>query len=232
MKRRMKQKQKLIMIGGGGHAQSVIDTIKSIGKYQMIGILDKQKHNSFLGGIKIIGEEKELIEYYKKGIRQVVIAIGSVGDTSIRRRIYNTCKEIGYELPNMIDPSATVSKDSIIGDGNFIGKGAIINFGVSIGSGCIINTGAILEHGDKVDDFVHIAPGAVLCGNVWVKKDTHIGANATVLPNVTIGEHSMIGAGSVVLHDISSYKVSYGNPSREVRDNESCHGDSRSRSQS
>lgn len=208
----------IILIGGGGHALSIIDSMKRNKDHHIIGILDtKEKKNMYVSGVRIIGEDKDLEYYFYMGIRHAVISIGSIKDISPRRRIYETCKKIGYTLPNIIDKSAVVSKNIRMGEGNFIGKGAIINAKVQIGNGCIINTGAILEHGSQVEDFVHIAPGSVLCGNVCVKENTHIGANSTVLQNITIGADTIVGAGSVVLKDVSSKRVGYGNPFKEVR---------------
>ncbi len=206
-------KKKLILIGGGTHAQSIIDTINSMGYYKIVGIIDtKEKQNILVSGVKIIGEEKDLAYYFNKGIRSAVIAIGSIGKVERRIHAYEICKKIGYQFPNIIDKSAVISHDITIGEGNFIGKGAIVNAKVHLGNGCIINTGSIIEHGSSIENFVHIAPGSVLCGNVWVGRNTHIGAQSTIIQNVTIGENTMIGAGSLVLTDIASNRVAFGRP--------------------
>jgi len=211
-------KKRLVLFGGGGHAKSIIDSINTMGLYKIIGIIDrKEKRETYVSGVKIIGEEQDLEYYFHKGIKNVVIAIGSIGNIEKRLRVYEICKKIGYQFPNIIDKSAVVPNDLIIGEGNFIGKGAIINANVQIGNGCIINTGSIIEHDCIIEDLVHISPGSVLCGSVVIKKNTHIGANSTIIQNVTIGEGTLIGAGSLVLKDIQSYKVAYGSPIKEVK---------------
>ncbi|MFA9376162.1 MAG: acetyltransferase [Lachnotalea sp.] len=210
-------KKKLIIIGGGSHAESMIDTINSMGVYKIVGIIDtKEKQNTYVSGVKIIGEDKDLEYYYYLGIRNAAIAIGSIGKIEPRLRKYKACKKIGYQFPNIIDNSAKVSKDVVMGEGNFIGKGSIINTKVRIGNACIINTGAIIEHGGVIESFVHIAPGSVLCGNVRVEKNTHIGAHSTIIQNVAIGQGTMVGAGSLVLKDIPSNRLVFGSPVKEV----------------
>jgi acetyltransferase-like isoleucine patch superfamily enzyme len=47
--------------------------------------------------------------------------------------------------------------------------------------------------------------------NVW------IGANSTILPGVKIGDGAIIGAGSLVLKDIPSGTVSFGVPTKVVK---------------
>ncbi|WP_077611680.1 acetyltransferase [Clostridium sp. Marseille-P2415] len=210
-------KEEMILIGGGGHAESIIDTIQALEQYEIIGILDNNKKiNTEILGVKVIGNDSDLNEYFEMGIKNAVLAIGSMGNTGPRRKLYDLCKKIGYKFPNIIDKSSIVSETLRIGEGNFIGKGAIINSRVTIGNACIINTGSILEHGCTLGDFVHIAPGSVLCGNVRIQANTHIGAHSTILQNVTIGNDTMIGAGSLVLKNISPYQLAYGSPVKEA----------------
>ncbi|PPK81304.1 sugar O-acyltransferase (sialic acid O-acetyltransferase NeuD family) [Lacrimispora xylanisolvens] len=210
-------KKKLILLGGGGHAESVIDTIRSKKEYQIEGILDNGKSRGMtVSGIMVLGSDELLADIYGRGIRYAVIAIGSVGNPQTRIRLFEECKAIGYQLPCIIDKSAVLPTDLHMGEGIFIGKGAVIGAGVSLGNGCIINSGSILEHGCTVGSFAHTAPGCTLCGNVKIGDNTHIGAGSTVIQNLTIGSNSMIGAGSLVLSDISSNKLVYGSPTREV----------------
>lgn len=210
-------KKKLILLGGGGHAESVIDTIRSKKEYQIAGILENGKSRGMtVSGIMVLGSDELLADIYRRGIRYVAIAIGSIGNPQVRMRLFEECKAIGYQLPCIIDQSAVLSKDLQIGEGIFIGKGAIIGAGVRLGNGCIINSGAILEHGCAVGNFAHAAPGCTLCGKVKVGDNTHIGAGSTVIQNISIGSNSMIGAGSLVLSDISSNKLAYGSPAKEV----------------
>ncbi|MDR7811350.1 acetyltransferase [Lacrimispora sp.] len=210
-------KEELILIGGGGHAESIIDTIRGLEKYKITGILDRSKKaGTEVLGIKIIGSDEDLAGWFNRGIKNAVISVGSIGNPGPRRALYEQCKKIGYEFPNILDKSSILSETLKIGEGNFIGKGVLINCNVTIGNGTIINTGAIVEHGCRIDDFVHIAPGSVLCGNVLVRANSHIGAHSTIIQGVTIGNDTIIGAGSLVLKNISSNKLAYGSPAKEV----------------
>jgi sugar O-acyltransferase (sialic acid O-acetyltransferase NeuD family) len=226
-------KKKLVVIGGGGHGESVIDSIRSTREFDIIGILDEGKSvGTSVSGILILGGDVLLPELFKQGICYGVIAVGSMENPQPRIRIYETLKSAGFVIPNIIDKSAVLSHDVEMGEGNFIGKGVILGANVILGTGCIINTGSILDHGTVIGDFSHVAPGAVLCGNVRVEEHVHIGAGSTVIQNVTIKSNSMIGAGSLVLRDISSNKLAYGSPAREVGTYEQSHDYSRSRGQS
>lgn len=212
-------KKKLLIIGAGGHAESIIDSILTLDNYQIEGIIDKrEKYNQSVLDVKIIGDDNDLAYFYKKKMKHVVIAIGGIKSNHIKRSVYDCCKKIGYQFPNIIDPSAILSKSVVLGEGNFVGKCVVINSNVRIGDLCIINTSSVVEHGCRIDDFVHLAPGCVLCGNVWVKKNCFIGAQSTIIQNVTIGEETLVGAGSLVLNEIASHKIAYGSPAKEVKE--------------
>ena len=207
----------IILIGGGGHCRSVIDSIKSGGYFNIIGILDSiDKVGQTISGIKIIGCDYDAEKFFKQGYKNAFITVGSIEDTTPREKIYSKLQAIGFEFPIIVDRTAIVAKDVVIEQGVFIGKGAIINSNVNIGLNCIINTGCIIEHDCIINKFSHIAPGSTLSGGVQIGKNAHIGANSTIIQYKKVGDNTIIGAGSVVIKDIGNNKKAYGNPCKEV----------------
>lgn len=141
--------KKLLLIGGGGHCYSVLDSVLASKEYDEIGIVDNV--NSTYLGIPVIGKDEDLPRLYMDGWTNVFITVGSVGNTATRRRLFQMVKEIGLNVPIVIDPSAIVGNGVSIGEGAFIGKGVIVNAGSSIGICSIINSGAIIEHDCDID---------------------------------------------------------------------------------
>ncbi len=166
-------------------------------------------------GVKILGRHDRMSDYFNSGIKKASISFGSIGDVSERKFIFKELKEIGFELPIIVDGSAVLAKSVILGEGTFVGKNVVINSCVVIGSCCTLNTSSIIEHDCKTGDFVHVAPGCVLYGEVNVESDTHIGPNTTIINNLKVGENSMIGAGSVVVKNINANVKAFGNPCKE-----------------
>lgn len=220
----MEEAKKILLIGAGGHCISVLDSLLSSYQYQDIGIIDKLNENvdplgninKSIMGVPIIGDDDDLELLFHKGYKEAFITVGSVGDVSLRKRLYYKVKEIGFKIPNIIDKSSVVSSNITLGEGIFIGKRAIINACINIGNLSIINTSSIIEHGCAIGEFVHVAPGTILCGNVSIGSETHIGAGSVIKQGIQIGTKTMIGMGSVVLNDLRDNIVAYGNPCREV----------------
>lgn len=199
------------MLGTGGHAHSVVDSIESTGRYNIIGFLDTEeaqgrKYRDYY----VLGTDAAMKKYYDSGVRNAFITIGYMGRGSIRNQLYGQLKGIGFSIPNIIDSTAVVSPDAAMKEGIFVGKRAVINAGVNIEKMCIINTGAVVEHDCMIGAFSHIAVGSVLCGGVSIGTQTLIGANATVIQNVRIGNNVIVGAGAIILKNIKDNRVRYG----------------------
>ncbi len=210
--------KKILLIGAGGHCKSVLDILINSKNYDEIGIIDNNVEVGYkVLNTPVIGSDDKLVEFFENGFNFAFIAIGSIGNPSIRIRIYNELKSIGFIIPNIIDPTAIVSDYITIEDGVFVGKGAIINTDARIGKGAIINTGALIEHECSIGDFTHISPSVVLCGNVSVGNNTHIGANTVVRQSIEIGSNVLVGIGSTVVNNIENDVVAYGNPCKEVK---------------
>ena len=60
--------EKIILIGAGGHAKSVIDSLKAQGKYEPAGIIDKTEvDDTHVLSIPLIGTDEDLPRFYEKG---------------------------------------------------------------------------------------------------------------------------------------------------------------------
>ena len=207
--------RKLLLIGGGGHCRSVLDCALSLDLYNDIGIVSKERDAVL--GIPFVGSDQDLSTLFQNGWTDAFITVGSIGNTAVRRRLYEMIRQIGFNLPSIVDNTAIVARGTQISEGCFVGKKAVVNTGASLGCCSIINTGAIVEHDCAVGDFSHISPGAVLCGQVQIGHDTHIGAGTVVRQSISIGNNVLIGAGSVVLKDIPDGITAYGTPCKVIK---------------
>jgi len=197
------KKKKIVIIGGGGHGKVVIDAIKCAGGFEIYGIVDAAiSKGTSVSGVPVVGGDEALRGIYKKGIKQAIIGVGSIGDCEARKTIYKTLKKIGFTLAKVIHPKAIVAGDAKIGEGAFIAAGVTVNPGTRIRKNVILNTRSSVDHDCDIGDFVHIAPGIVLSGTVKVGEETHIGTGARVIQGINIGRRCMVGAGSIVRSDL------------------------------
>jgi sugar O-acyltransferase (sialic acid O-acetyltransferase NeuD family) len=209
---------KILLIGGGGHCKSVLDSLFKTNRYSEIGVVDQEENiGESVLGVPIIGCDEDLPRLFREGFNEAFVTVGSVGNPQLRIKLFNTLEKIGFMIPNIVDRSALVSDYVEINKGVFVGKNTVVNAGTTIHNGAIINTAAVIEHDCIIEEFSHVAPGALLCGEVHVGKSTHIGAKSVIRQQIKIGSNSIIGMGSTVLTDIGNGVVAYGNPCKEVQ---------------
>ena len=207
--------RRLLLIGGGGHCRSIVDSIISMNLYDEIGIIDN--NDSSMSEVPVIGTDDDIEALYKKGWNEAFISVGSVGDVRIRKKLYEMVKSYGISIATIIDPTAIVANNCEIKEGVYIGKKAVVNTNSLVKECAILNTGSIIEHDCVVGSFSHISPGTTICGNVSIGDETHIGAGTVVIQGISVGSQSIVGAGSVVVKDIPTKVKAYGNPCKVVQ---------------
>ena len=208
----------IILLGCGGHAHSVIDSIEQGNMYHIAGFLNPEYEE--YKGYSVIGSDNDMEKIFARGITNGHICVGYMGRGNGRERLFEQMKAAGYSLPVISDTSSTIALNTDIEEGVFVAKKSILNAGAHIGKCAIINSGSVIEHDCEIDAFCHVSPGAILCGNVKVGQSTHIGAGAVIRQGIRIGKHCIIGMGSIVLRDIPDYVIAYGNPCKIVGENQ------------
>ena len=207
----------LILLGGGGHCESVIELIRFQGRYNILGVLDP----SFDEGLKkvmdipVLGKDEDIPKYVKKGC-QFVITVGQIKSSKIREKLFNEVKMYGGELPTITAKTAYVSKDSVIGEGTVIMDYCFVNVSTNVGDACILNTGSILEHGCSVGDFTHVSTRVVLNGDVSCGKSCFIGSGTIVNQDINIGDGCIVASGSLVRKNIGANSTVAGNPIKNI----------------
>lgn len=205
--------ENIFLIGAGGHAKVVLDTIVTNDiSPARVHVSDD---NVALRGKELLG--------FKINVPSVQFIVESdyfhvaIGDGRRRQELFTMLFKLGGVPFSVIHPAAVISKSASVGLGSFIAANAIVGPEAKLGRGVIINHGAVADHDCVVEDFAHIAPNATLGGGVHVGVRTMIGAGANILPNVRIGDNAVIGAGAVVLSDVEAGEIHAGVPAVNLR---------------
>lgn len=203
-------KEKLIIIGAGGHAKSVFDSVDQE-KYQILGFLDDNKSGTHMG-FPILGQKPEDVSEYRSC--KYIVAIG---DIAPRKHWFERLLQYGLDVVNVIDKTAIVSPSARLGRGNFIGKYAIINADAVIGDNNVINTRALVEHECVVGNHTHLSTNSVINGNVIVEDGVFLGSCAVCIGQLTVGKNTIVGAGSVIIRDVEPDVTVVGVPGKIVK---------------
>jgi UDP-perosamine 4-acetyltransferase len=204
----------VVIIGGGGHAKVVIESLRAAG-HTVAAVIDADPTPRRVAGVQVVGDDSALPRLLGEGITQAFVAIG---DNRLRSRLARGLREQGFELVNAIHPSAVISPSAKLGAGVAVMAGAVINAESEIGDLAIINTGAIVDHDCRLGAACHLGPASALAGGVRIGDRAFLGVGARVIPNMTIGADAIVGAGAVVVRDLSDAVVAVGVPARTKED--------------
>jgi sugar O-acyltransferase (sialic acid O-acetyltransferase NeuD family) len=197
-------KEKLLLIGAGGHANSCIDVIEQEGKFEIAGLVG---HPNQVGsrhfGYEVVASDTDLESLFEE-FKFAIVTIGHIESAESRIRLYNQIKSIGFKVPSIKSKSAYVSDHAKIGDGTIVMHHVIINSGSVIGSNCIINTRSLIEHDVKVSDHCHVSTEVVVNGGVRIGSGTFIGSRSVIRDNLFIGDECLVGMGTTLLHDLQN----------------------------
>jgi sugar O-acyltransferase (sialic acid O-acetyltransferase NeuD family) len=197
-------KEKLLLIGSGGHANSCIDVIEQEGIFDIAGLVG---HPNEVGsrhfGYEVVASDADLESLFLD-FKFALVTIGHIESAESRIRLYSQIKSIGFKVPSIKSKSAYVSEHAKIGDGTIVMHDVIINSGSVVGSNCIINTRSLIEHDVKVSDHCHVSTGVVVNGGVQIGSGTFIGSRSVIRDNLFIGDECLVGMGTILLHDLQS----------------------------
>ncbi|WP_027859010.1 acetyltransferase [Marinobacterium jannaschii] len=199
----------LLVIGAGGHAKVVLDSVWIDNPDRLIRLIDDdpvKQGTQLLPGIVV--ESVDILERQAGGYHV------AIGNNHIRRRYSGRLEATGRTAVTVMHESASVSDYADINSGSFIAAGAVVAPGACVGKGVIVNHRAVVDHDCDIGDFAHIAPGSTLGGGVKVGQNVLIGAGATILPMVSIADNAIIGAGAVVTSDVGEGMTFTGVPAR------------------
>ena len=195
--------QAIIVYGGGGHGKALVDLLRAMRIYQIVGIVDDGiDSDETIMGLPVLGGGDILDELHEKGVRLAINAVGGIGDMSIRTKVFQLLAEAGFVCPAVAHPTAFVEPSATLSGGCQIFSHAYVGSESFMGYGTIVNTGAIVSHGCKLDDYVNISPGTILAGNVHIGKSALIGMGVTVNLGVTIGKGARVGNGVTIKTDV------------------------------
>ncbi len=189
---------KILLIGGGGHANACADVIEEQNVFTIAGVVEKtNSHKTQLIGYPIVGYDDDLEELVNS-YQYAIVTVGQIKSSMVRKNLFNKLQEVKFIVPTVISPRAYVSKNAVIGSGTIIMHDSLVNSHSKVGLNCIVNNKSLIEHDTVVGDHCHVSTGAIINGCVKIGDNTFIGSRAVVHDNITIGSNCIISAGSVV----------------------------------
>jgi len=193
----------ILVYGGGGHGKSLIELLRALGIYHIVGVVDDGiEPGKQILGLPILGGGQVLAELRERGVRLAVNAVGGIGNLAIRIKVFQHLAKAGFVCPAVVHPTAYIEASASLAPGVQVFPHSYIGSEARIGFGAIVNTGAIVSHDCRLGDYANVSPGAMLAGEVQSGPGVLIGMGATINLQVRLGEGARIGNGATVKTDV------------------------------
>ena len=205
--------KKLYVWGTGGHAKSLAEIAMASGFQIQAFISPNSDYQTFLGFNAYPNLPEGLAP------TNAVIAIG-IGDNFTRQKVWlelNKTYPISM-FPPLIHPTASIAKNSEIGQGSTIHQNSIVGTSSQVGIFCTLNTASSLDHDCILGNFASLGPGARAGGNVTVGERAVLAISSTTRHGVQIGEDSVLGAASYAHKSIPPLTIEVGAPASFLKD--------------
>lgn len=200
--------KKIIIVGNGTYAQMMkkyID-LTSFGEVCAYVVDQEYIQEVELDKVRVISFD-EMKEQFSCNDVSLVMGIGYTQMSNIRKRVFEQCKAWGYNFENYIHPTAVVAPDIIIGEGNNILEGVLIEAGCSIGNANLLFGGSMLGHNSCVGNYNTFAGKSMIAGCVTVKNNVFLGVSSAVKDHVILNDYVLLGAMAYGYKDIEEYAV-------------------------
>lgn len=157
--------KKIVVIGAGGYAKVIAETIDLLDHVQVIGFMDDriEKGTSVHGQLKVLGSVNEV----QSVSEQCDAFIIGIGNNEIRKQIANKYSGT-MQFETIIHPRAYVSKTASIQLGTVILAGAVVGSMVKVGVHGIVNANVVIDHDSIVGNFVHLSIGTSVGSNTEI----------------------------------------------------------------
>lgn len=198
----------LVMYGGGGHGKALIDLIRALGTYYLVGVIDDGlPAGVVVMGLAVLGQADQLTQLYARGVRLAVNAVGGIGNVAVRVKVFDTIAQAGFSCPTLVHPTAWVEPSARLESGVQILAKSYISSEACIGFGSVINAGVVVSHDCVLGQVVNLSPGAMLAGGVVLEDYVQVGMAATINLNIRVGQGARIGNGATIKADVPAGQV-------------------------
>ena len=202
----------LVIIGARGFGREVCNLARRCAEtgasFAIKGFLDDKTDalDGFAGYPPILGP----VETYaiQPGDR-FICALGSV---VYRRKYAELILGRGGVFASLIDPTAVVFSNTLIGQGVAVFNYATVSCDVCVGDHAAILCCAALGHDAKVGRFCHLGAYAFLGGGADVADDVTLHTGARIMPHKRVGVGATVGVNSVVMRNVKPGITVFGNP--------------------
>ena len=205
----------LLLISASGLAREVLATVRSSGRYDVVGFLDDNEEMSGVevDGAPVLGTIDDAVRY-THAFFLVCVDSGRPRQAVVERL---RAMDIGTNrYATVIDPTVRMPEGCRIGRGSILLQNVTLTASVTLGAHVVAMPGVTFTHDDVVADYATFAAGTSLGGGVRIGRAAHLGMNSSVRERTSVGAYATVGMGAAVLSNVPDGETWVGVPAHEI----------------
>jgi sugar O-acyltransferase (sialic acid O-acetyltransferase NeuD family) len=205
----------LLLISASGLAREVLATVRSSGRYDVVGFLDDNEEISGVevDGAPVLGTIDDAVRY-THAFFLVCVDSGRPRQAVVERL---SAMDIGTNrYATVIDPTVRMPEGCRIGRGSILLQNVTLTASVTLGAHVVAMPGVTFTHDDVVADYATFAAGTSLGGGVRIGRAAHLGMNSSVRERTSVGAYATVGMGAAVLSNVPDGETWVGVPAHEI----------------
>lgn len=200
---------RILMIGASKSGEMLSSIITERERHFIVFLDD----NKDLWGTEVCGRpvlsspvKKFFIDERHIEYDRAFISIGLHKLMGVREDFFNFIK-VRMPLINIIHPTAHVSKDAVLGEGNYIGAHSYIGPYAEVGDCNYFSAHTVVEHHTRVGDLNSWGPFNATSGGCVIGDRVCMGTNISMLYDIHVGDDTSIASGSILLKNVGAKKI-------------------------
>jgi UDP-perosamine 4-acetyltransferase len=206
----------IIIAGAGAHAGSVIELLKyEQDRFDVVGIVDPLASGE-AHGVPILGDDSILPELKKEGVQYAFpgVGFGQRTDNTLRKKIFLTLKEAGFEIPSLASSHAVIRRNVQIGEGVLIQAGCVIDSCSTLNANVLLGLNVLVGHHCILGAHSTLAGGVILNGGVGIGEGVFMGMGSIAYRDV--GDWAKLAPGVACLTPIPAHSLVFGSEARII----------------
>ena len=196
--------ERILILGGGNIAVLVLDILARIPNQRAVGILDDnpELQGRSILGCPVLGQIEDITRLWGEGFFDA--ATLAIGVLPLRSNLFEKHTAAGIRFANIIDPSALVLADAVMGSGNLIMSFCRIGPEAVIGHNNFLSAYVSLEHHNVLGNHCTFGPGVFTSGGVRMGSQVRFGTGVFIEPRLVIGDDVTIASGIILTANVPS----------------------------
>lgn len=200
--------KKVAIVGNGDYAKMVFRYMSMEDEYEVKAFLVEKEYirEMEIYGIEVLAVEEANLRLCINDI-SLIMGIGYKQMGNIRKKLYEKLKKQGFVFGNYIHPTAVISKNVTLGEGNAIFEKVLLQESVVLGNCNILFGNNMIGHESKLGDFNLVAGSVTVAGCVTIGNNCFFGVSSTVRDHVVVEDYVLVGAAAYCGKNAEAYSV-------------------------